>query len=119
LKFQILISIRSAQSRNLVTVMAAQVARAYAIFRIDVIVVYNNGQSQKGAHPRKLFEGDGYTGDFGLDHFLYRVLSFLEIPPYLRKTFFPMHPDLGTAGAMPSTFRTICVLTSGVGTARE
>jgi predicted SPOUT superfamily RNA methylase MTH1 len=89
--------------------MAAQVARAYAIFRIDVNVVYNNGQSQKGAHPRKLFEGDGYTGDFGLDHFLYRVLSFLETPPHLRKTFFPMHPDLETAGAVPSTFRTICV----------
>ena len=42
--------------------MAAQVARACAVFQVDEIVVFNDGQSQNGARPRKGFEGDGYTG---------------------------------------------------------
>lgn len=30
------------------------------------------------------------------------VLSYLETPPYLRTTLFPMHPDFQYAGALPS-----------------
>lgn len=82
--------------------MAAQVARACAVFQVDEIVVFNDGQSQAGARPRKGFEGDGYTGYSDPDDFLYHVLAYLETPPHLRKTLFPMHPNLRTAGAMPS-----------------
>jgi predicted SPOUT superfamily RNA methylase MTH1 len=82
--------------------MAAQVARACAVFQVDEIVVFNDGQSQSGARLRKGFEGDGYTGYSDPDDFLYHVLSYLETPPHLRKSLFPMHPNLRTAGAMPS-----------------
>jgi predicted SPOUT superfamily RNA methylase MTH1 len=101
-KFPALTSPRSAQSHDLKTMMAAQVARACAVFQVDEIVVFNDGQSQNGARPRKGFEGDGYTGYSDPDDFLYHVLSYLETPPHLRKTLFPMHPNLRTAGAMPS-----------------
>ncbi|KAG9716392.1 DUF171-domain-containing protein, partial [Aureobasidium melanogenum] len=94
--------IANAQSHDLKTMMAAQVARACAVFQVDEIVVFNDGQSQAGARPRKGFEGDGYTGYSDPDDFLYHVLSYLETPPHLRKTLFPMHPNLRTAGAMPS-----------------
>ncbi|KAG9515506.1 DUF171-domain-containing protein, partial [Aureobasidium melanogenum] len=94
--------IANAQSHDLKTMMAAQVARACAVFQVDEIVVFNDGQSQTGARPRKGFEGDGYTGYSNPDDFLYHVLSYLETPPHLRKTLFPMHPNLRTAGAMPS-----------------
>lgn len=94
---------RSAQSHDLKTMLAAQVARACAVFQVDEIVVFDDGQSQNAARPRKGgFEGDNYTGYSNPDDFLYHVLSYLETPPHLRKTLFPMHPNLRTAGAMPS-----------------
>ncbi len=43
-----------------------------------------------------------YTGHSDPSHFLMHVLSFLETPPHLRKTLFPMHPNLRTAGTLPS-----------------
>ncbi|KAG9832419.1 hypothetical protein KCU98_g12814, partial [Aureobasidium melanogenum] len=38
--------IANAQSHDLKTMMAAQVARACAVFQVDEIVVFNDGQSQ-------------------------------------------------------------------------
>lgn len=98
---------RSAQTHDLKTLLAAQIARACAVFCVDEIVVFNDGQSQN-ARPRKGGFGyhggdeDGYTGYSDPDNFLYHVLSYLETPPHLRKSLFPMHPNLKTAGAMPS-----------------
>ncbi|GAB7353598.1 hypothetical protein MBLNU459_g4019t1 [Dothideomycetes sp. NU459] len=99
--------IANAQTHDLKTLLAAQVARACAVFCVDEIVVFNDGQSQN-SRPRKGGFGyhggdeDGYTGYSDPDDFLYHVLSYLETPPHLRKSLFPMHPNLKTAGAMPS-----------------
>lgn len=85
--------------------LAAHIARACAVFCVDEIIIFNDGQSQKsGRRPsgRNYEEGDGYTGYSDPDDFLYHVLSYLETPPHLRKWLFPMHPNLRTAGAMPS-----------------
>lgn len=44
----------------------------------------------------------GYTAYSDPSHFLAHLLSYLETPPYLRKHLFPMHPNLRTAGLLPS-----------------
>lgn len=44
----------------------------------------------------------GYTAYSDPSHFLAHILSYLETPPYLRKHLFPMHPNLRTAGLLPS-----------------
>lgn len=77
--------------------LAGQIARACAVFCVDEIVVFNDGQA-----PTRAPERDGYTAYSDPNFFLYHVLSYLETPPHLRKALFPMHPDLRTAGALPS-----------------
>ena len=59
--------------------------------------VHANGIS-KGHHT----DDGSYTAQSDPSHFLAHVLSYLETPPQLRKTLFPMHPNLRTAGALPS-----------------
>lgn len=44
----------------------------------------------------------GYTAYTDPNHFLAHVLSYLETPPNLRRRLFPHHPNLKTAGSMPS-----------------
>ncbi|KAK3707229.1 hypothetical protein LTR37_012229 [Vermiconidia calcicola] len=79
------------------TALAGQIARACAVFCVDEIVIFDDGQAQ--TRPP---EQGGYTAFADPDFFLYHVLSYLETPPHLRKALFPMHPDLRTAGALPS-----------------
>jgi methyltransferase len=43
-----------------------------------------------------------YTGTSDPDHFLVHLLSYLETPPHLRRLLFPLHPNLRTAGTLPS-----------------
>ncbi|KKY28959.1 putative deoxyribose-phosphate aldolase [Diplodia seriata] len=43
-----------------------------------------------------------YTGYSDPGFFLYHLLSYLETPPNLRKALFPLHPNLRTAGTLPS-----------------
>lgn len=47
-------------------------------------------------------EENGYTAFSNPGDFFYHVLSYLETPPYLRRALFPYHPNLRTAGALPS-----------------
>ena len=67
------------------------------MFCVDEVIVFNDGQTR--SRPP---EQGGYTAFADPDFFLYHVLSYLETPPHLRKGLFPMHPDLRTAGALPS-----------------
>lgn len=60
-------------------------------------MIFDDGQAET-RHPEK----DGYTAYADPNFFLYHVLSYLETPPHLRKSLFPLHPDLATAGALPS-----------------
>jgi predicted SPOUT superfamily RNA methylase MTH1 len=79
------------------TSLAGQIARACAVFCVDEIVVFDDGQAATGPP-----EPNGYTAFTDPNFFLYHVLTYLETPPNLRKSLFPMHPDLRTAGALPS-----------------
>lgn len=91
--------------------MAGAIARAAAVFSVDEIVIFDDGQSQvlnKGrrelsnGHTNGAGDYTSYTGYSDPDYFLYHLLSYLETPPNLRKALFPLHPNLRTAGTLPS-----------------
>ena len=116
------------QTRELRTLMVGQIARAATIYHVDEIIVFddnlanrhsNGGNSgwrrrprhdkhngtqretkepievhtenQPSSEPRA--RSDPHT-------FMARVLQYCECPQYLRRHFFPMHPDLQFAGLL-------------------
>jgi len=80
-----------AQSLELATKVAGQIARAAAIFRVDEIIVLD---VQDGARPKVSEIRSGAD-------FLARVLQYLETPQYLRRVLIPVHKDLRFAGMLP------------------
>ena len=81
----------NAQTPELRTYLAGQVARAAAIFNVDEIVVFDDKVEEEGES-----KGRGAVQ-------LARVLQYLECPQYLRKHFFPIHKDLQYAGVLNPT----------------
>ncbi|KAL2210139.1 DUF171-domain-containing protein [Sarocladium strictum] len=77
-----------------------RLARALAVFSVDEIVIFDDTPSAN--RPRHAADPDFYTGDTDPAHFLAHVLSYLEAPPFMRKTLFPLHPNLRIAGQLPS-----------------
>ncbi|XP_066436609.1 putative methyltransferase C9orf114 homolog [Eleutherodactylus coqui] len=87
----------NAQSPELRTYLAGQIARACAIFCVDEIVIFDEtGEGSKSVEGE--FEGIGKKGHACVQ--LARILQYLECPQYLRKSFFPKHPDLQFAGLL-------------------
>ncbi|KAI9916430.1 hypothetical protein PsorP6_017124 [Peronosclerospora sorghi] len=82
----------NAQTKELATYVAGQVARAATIFQVDEIVVFEDalGACPKPPHAR------------GRDAcvVLARILQYLETPQYLRRQLFPLHPELADAGLL-------------------
>jgi hypothetical protein len=76
--------IDNAQSPPLKAYLAGQVARAVAIFNVDEVIVYDD----TGGNCKPACE------------FMARILQFLECPQYLRKSLFPLHPDLQFSGVV-------------------
>lgn len=99
----------NAQSPELRTYLAGQVARALAVFNVDEIVVFEDekpaaaDQSSPNTTQGE-FRGIGKRGGGqGGCVQLGRILQFLECPQYLRKHFFPIHQDLKYAGVLNPT----------------
>ena len=63
---------------------------------MDEIVIFEDAESG-GAQ-----NADSLTAFSNPSHYLAHLLSYLETPPHLRKRVFPMHPNLRTAGLLPS-----------------
>jgi len=82
--------LENAQTPELRTYLAGQIARSAAIFNVDEVVVFND----------KLEKGED-TGRGSVQ--LARILQYLECPQYLRKHFFPIHKDLQYAGVLNPT----------------
>ncbi|XP_077218597.1 methyltransferase C9orf114 protein isoform X2 [Tasmannia lanceolata] len=91
--------IDNAQSLELATRLAGQIARAATIFSIDEIIVFDN----KGT----CVDNSGFTAaedaedtDNGAK-FLIRILQYLETPQYLRRSLFSKHVSLKFVGLLP------------------
>ena len=104
--------IANAQSAELRTYLAGQIARAAAVFTVDSIVVFRDSPAET-THitPAASTTSGGTTSDLSgefrgahrqLDPsaFLARICQYLECPQYLRKHLFPVHPDLKYAGLL-------------------
>jgi methyltransferase len=102
--------IANAKSHDQKTYLAGTLARALAVFRVDEIVIFDdqppspsNGNSNGNSRSRQQgTDTEGYTALSDPAHFLIHLLTYLETPPHLRKTLFSMHPNLRTAGTLPS-----------------
>ncbi|KAL5701792.1 hypothetical protein ACHQM5_027094 [Ranunculus cassubicifolius] len=91
--------IHNAQSLELATRLAGQIARAATIFRIDEIVVFDNKDSTVDeCNGTTVEEADGEESGAP---FLVRILKYLETPQYLRRSLFPMHSSLRCVGTLP------------------
>uniref|UniRef100_A0A8C9ZGV4 28S rRNA (uridine-N(3))-methyltransferase n=1 Tax=Sander lucioperca TaxID=283035 RepID=A0A8C9ZGV4_SANLU len=87
----------NAQSTELRTYLAGQIARACVVFCVDEIVVFDEqGEDVKSVEGE--FKGVGKKGHACIQ--LARILQYLECPQYLRKWFFPKHKDLQYAGLL-------------------
>nr|POE89959.1 integral membrane protein sed5 [Quercus suber] len=95
--FLLWVLLAAAVTHEAKTALAGQIARACAVFCVDEIIVFDDGQAAV-REP----EAGGYTAFADPNYFLFHLLSYLETPPHLRRALFPMHPDLRTAGALPS-----------------
>ena len=91
--------IANAKSHEQKTTLAGTIARALAVFCVDEVIIFNDEPPQASAQDPA---DDEYTAFSDPCHFLAHILSYLETPAYLRKLLFPMHPNLRTAGTLPS-----------------
>ncbi|PNF14519.1 putative methyltransferase C9orf114 [Cryptotermes secundus] len=91
----------NAQSPELRTYLAGQIARAACIFKIDEVVVFDDLGS-KNIADNSIQENSDNEGKIVRRCCiqLARILQYLECPQYLRKSFFPIHKDLQYAGLL-------------------
>lgn len=90
----------NAQSHELRTYVAGQIARAACIYKVDEIVVYDDKGDITEDEKKKLRKDD-VLGEARVGCLqLARILQYLECPQYLRKYFFPLHKDLQYAGLL-------------------
>ncbi|XP_041481352.1 putative methyltransferase C9orf114 isoform X4 [Lytechinus variegatus] len=88
----------NAQSPELRTYLAGQIARAVTIFNIDEIIIFDESGAAARENTDGVFSGIGKKGNANVQ--LARILQYLECPQYLRKIFFPRHSDLQYAGLL-------------------
>ncbi|XP_047335122.1 putative methyltransferase C9orf114 [Impatiens glandulifera] len=89
--------IDNAQSLELATLLAGQIARAATIFRINEVVVFDSKSSLTDATIVADSSNENESGAA----FLVRILKYLETPQYLRKSLFPWHNSLRYVGVLP------------------
>lgn len=92
--------LENAQSAELRTYLAGQIARAACIFRIDEVIVFDDYADADNAKKGTLQDSDGVKSIRKCCVQLGRILQYLECPQYLRKFFFPLHNDLKYAGLL-------------------
>merc|ERR1712126_414874 len=88
--------LENAQSPELRTYLAGQVARALVIFNVDEVVIFSEGSPIKEGQAK--FKGATKATDSSV--MFANILQYLECPQYLRKDFFPFHKDLQYAGLL-------------------
>lgn len=81
------------------TNIVSHLARALSVFNIDEVVIFDD--SHPDSRPRNV-DPSGYTGDVDPCGYLDHLLQYLEMPPFMRRTLLPLHPNLRGAGLLPS-----------------
>ncbi|XP_014599228.1 PREDICTED: putative methyltransferase C9orf114 homolog [Polistes canadensis] len=89
----------NAQSVELRTYLAGQIARAACIYKVDEIVVFDDKGEITENEKKKVRVDDVAEGRICCLQ-LVRILQYLECPQYLRKHFFRLHKDLQYAGLL-------------------
>lgn len=94
--------LENAQTAELRTYLAGQIARAACIYNVDEIVVFDDQPAANvtTAKTAKLETYDGVKIARPCCIQLARILQYLECPQYLRKFFFPIHNDLKFSGLL-------------------
>ncbi|KPJ02844.1 Uncharacterized protein C9orf114-like [Papilio xuthus] len=92
--------LENAQSAELRTYLAGQIARAACIFCVDEVIVYDDIGDKLNTKKTKLEDAEGLKIARKSCVQLARILQYLECPQYLRKHFFPIHKDLEFAGLL-------------------
>ena len=101
----------NAQSAELRTYLAGQIARALAVFSVDEVIIFDDeGRLKLEEGKEEEFDDAKKPGAGGGCIQLARILQFLECPQYLRKAFFPIHPGttllfIGLVCGMSATTR--------------
>lgn len=99
--------LENAQSAELRTYVAGQIARAACIFKVSEVIVFDDIGLATARETKRNYEAE--NGDAGEDTSqtvrssclqLARILQYLECPQYLRKFFFPIHKDLKYSGLL-------------------
>jgi methyltransferase len=87
--------VENAQTKELKSYLAGQIARAAAIYEVDEIVIFDDqlGSTKGDGGGQKKRANDPHV-------FMRRILQYLETPQYLRRALFPMHSDLSCAGLL-------------------
>ena len=84
----------NAQTKELKTYLAGQLARAAVIFQVDEVVVFDDQLGDNvSSRALKKRAHDCHA-------FMTRILQYLETPQYLRRALFPMHSELSCAGIL-------------------
>lgn len=101
--------LENAQSAELRSYVAGQIARAACIFRVSEVIVFDDIGLATARETKRNFEADDSddAGGEGTSRTvrssclqLARILQYLECPQYLRKFFFPLHKDLKYSGLL-------------------
>lgn len=92
----------NAQSPELRTYLAGQIARAACIYNIDEIVIFDDQPAANVTTTRmaQLETAEGVKTARPCCVQFARILQYLECPQYLRKFFFPIHNDLKFSGLL-------------------
>ncbi|XP_018564255.1 putative methyltransferase C9orf114 [Anoplophora glabripennis] len=92
--------LENAQSHELRTYLAGQIARAACIFQVDEIVVFDDYGDEANSKKSTIEDNGGLITARHSCVQLGRILQYLECPQYLRKSFFPIHNDLKYCGIL-------------------
>lgn len=99
--------LENAQSVELRTYVAGQIARAACIFRVSEVIVFDDIGLATARQVKRNFDADSDDANDETSQTvrssclqLARILQYLECPQYLRKFFFPLHKDLKYSGLL-------------------
>ncbi|XP_065369913.1 putative methyltransferase C9orf114 [Calliphora vicina] len=99
--------LENAQSVELRTYVAGQIARAACIYRVNEVIVFDDIGLATARETKRNYDMDDDDADGDTSHTvrssclqLARILQYLECPQYLRKFFFPLHKDLKYSGLL-------------------